>query len=606
MEIPSIHIDSGMSSPSMGSSPEPFAWFGPKRRNSKPAPVYKNILIKNDDKEKSKDWKKVVSFDSIPLVLNSEDIHNFDYTSDCEDDDIGSPKFDESFSRGRSRSPYRSTSPHRSPSPYGSNLSSNVLDGILHGNGYPTVPMINIDSYLNTKQHTNFNKFIKENGKRSIVVYITGRRHSWVSLDFVIKKVLKDGDELIIVSRIPEDYKDLTIPHDDSYYKHKFHYSSKGIKNRHAETNQKIMDKQVFFKKIINELIKYVEYLVPDKLIIKITIDFYLSSSAFKVIDQCIDIYQPSLICISSKPNLRFSRTTTWKTSRISDRLINKFDIPILITPSLTMNEFEIKVFNLEREEVNLDKLYSVNPSFTSLTQKRELSPLRSTRSTRSARSSVISSDTESDSDVSSTTSSVRELTKTFTTYRNSLQEFFNKEEDVHLDLYHDRMNEIIKITKKMDKTFQNYSKNDYGDGAELVRSMTQLPKVAKTKSMLDDIDDDFAKNKKKVDKLKKQLNTTTTSTQSERRLTSPPGSRSIKFLDLNKPNLLKQSSANSGLSRFRTNVEDNYLKPVNSGEINKLSKSISLYNNSEVFSSTDSLDKKKKRRSSIFKFFKR
>ncbi|GMF62235.1 unnamed protein product [[Candida] boidinii] len=59
-----------------------------------------------------------------------------------------------------------------------------------------------------------------------------------------------------------------------------------------------------------------------------------------------IGLYLPGMIVTSAKPT-KASSTRSWLTSRITDRLVKNFPLPVVVVPAMNMNLFEEKLFDI-------------------------------------------------------------------------------------------------------------------------------------------------------------------------------------------------------------------------------------------------------------------
>ncbi|CCH44648.1 hypothetical protein BN7_4217 [Wickerhamomyces ciferrii] len=617
--IPTFQLDSGTHTPSTNSklhsnystrlnSPTRHQLLQEQMLSDKPA--YKQIKINlNKIPSKSPNVLKSVSFDTISkdyLNISDDDYDDDDDNSfdDIDYDDYEKQDDDDYFSRnnkrstsinerisrhdpnlsnylspgatttsgggggssrGNSRTRGRSPSPFRdsSPSSFTGFKSLNSIEGggnkiNYNSNGwrtdYPSRPSIDLDSFTLTYQSSKFNEFIKKNENyRSIIVYITGRRHSWVALDFAIDKCLKNGDHLVVVSRIP--------------YSNDFR-------------NYKTKD-QINFRKTAENLKKYLNFLINDDKIIKITIDLFQFNSTYTILNEIIKIYEPSTLVTSTKPNLKFKRNQTWKTARITDRLIKNFSLPIVVVPAFTMNDYEIEFFNRKINEQCIDenlnqlqnKLENVNmndDSINSIVSNDDDGDDDSDNISIDSNDSEIS-ENSGDSDLESNSSSFKDLTRTISNYQDVLENFINENEskEIKQDFFLKKLNKITDINHKISLKFMETSNNG-GEGAALVRSLTGLPELEKTKSMLDVLSDEQIK----IDNLKKSLNNnlshSTSPSGTPGNLTpnggnSTPGtstpSKTIKFSnDISNPKDLKLKSLEhlNSLRKYNTHTDQN------------------------------------------------
>lgn len=607
-------------------------------------PAYKQIKVETVEANQpdNASLQNSVSFDTVALDFDESGDDDDDYDYDCgfpdleEDDGVISQNHDprmnnylrpgrggesparNSCNRLRSPSPYRDLSPMR-PASFSSlsdieGTGKKKLPTFDH-NGwrtdYPTEPNVKHNSLATSFKHRDFDGYVsKKDNLRTLLVYITGRRHSWVALDYVIGKLLKDGDHIVILTRIPISYKhkfaSKIISKDESNTTSTTsfsHHLSNGKKNSRPNTSKSIKTDTSLFKTISDNIQKYVEFLIGDSKIVSFTIDIALYDSTSRLLKESVSIYDPCAIITSTKPNLKFQRKHTWNTSRITDRLVKNFEIPITVVPAFTLNQFELEFFEelvtKKRLTSNLSKIKEKLKAFDHTSSS--LPSLASTRDTNTNTSSVLNSRNESitgltnqetndinttggededfksdDSSIlsteseSSTSSSIKDLTRTISNYKDILDKFIEdtEREPVTENTFLSKLNKVTDTSHKMSVKFLETS-NAGGDGAALVRSLTGLPELSKQKSMLDVLEPTKT-DEKALGNIKKSLHFNGTSSSSKNSKipfsghTSNLGTpKTIKFSnDISTPDKLKTRSQNrtnddvNGLRKFKSHVE--------------------------------------------------
>ncbi|OWB60735.1 catalytic activity protein [[Candida] boidinii] len=338
--------------------------------------------LNNNNTDSSKKFKTRVSFDTVNVEYCA---YPPEYSSSkCDDpDSIRSTRSDRilkprelsptsllaaqaSSGRGRSPSPFRDQSPSsRSLSPSDRGLSPvqsssgstrNSIVNDAKRRGYPTTPIITHESCTLNKTHQEFyslyNNTSKKRAKlpgRSVLVYISGRRHTWVAIDWCVNRLLEDGDSLIVIASINPD--------DDPVIREFSRGSIFGTNN----TKESIAKSQDQFKSLITDemirsspeyakivsenIMKYILAITNPNKIIKVTIELGVGDTK-DVLKDMIGLYLPGMIVTSAKPT-KASSTRSWLTSRITDRLVKNFPLPVVVVPAMNMNLFEEKLFDI-------------------------------------------------------------------------------------------------------------------------------------------------------------------------------------------------------------------------------------------------------------------
>lgn len=630
-------------------------------------PAYKQIQIdynslsgsknNDDDENHSLKLKNSVSFDTVALDIAGgagEDFGFFmndDEDDDDEDRDIPPISHDPELSTylqpgrngpgsssNRLRSP--SPSPFRDLSPMRSNSFSSLqnIEGTssrqsprLDQNGfrtdYPSVPSVDFNSLAKSFQHPDYYEYVKKTeNERTLLVYISGRRHTWVALDYVISRLLRNGDHIVIVARVPSSFK--------RQFANKNSLRSRG--NNDVDSIDEVHDHSRpsssgknrihprLFRDVEENIRKYVEFLIDDRQIVKFTTDIALFDRTSILLKKCVELYEPCTIITSTKPNLRFQRKHTWNTSKISDKLVKLFQIPITVVPAFTLNEFEISFFdqliaekkltsNLDRiknklktfdfssssipsvpstreQEINNSNLlYSRNGSVADLNNSSKINgtPELNNNNNKEEEEDDDESDLSStfSDDEDSETSSVKNLTRSISNYKDILDKYIEdtEREPITKTTFLDKLNKVTDINHKISIKFSETSASD-GDGAALVRSLTGLPELTQKKSMLDVLEP-AKTNGEALHKLKTSLYSN--GTHSPRHNGTP---KTIKFSnDISSPDKLKSKTKLNvedvnGLRKFKSHVEhsnrneetDRSLSPSISQPQQALSKSLS------------------------------
>lgn len=558
----------------------------------KTKPGYKTVQLDVENIPRRPNVKQAVSFDTVALefLRNKNDEHyddeGYDFNHIHDYDDYDEYEADDDDYNDRARSPARS--PIRSPSPrtrsFGGSSANISVDNLsseprFNKEGwridYPTVSCVNYDSLTTVYEHLQYKEFIKENGERNIILYITGRRHTWVSIDYFISKLLQDGDHLILITRIPECFRNeisiLSNNNSETTSSLLDDYHTSSYKNRNKINPE-------LFRNISNNIKKYLQCLISIKkndIKFKITIDLTLGSSTVSILRNSLEIYSPHLIMTSTKPNFRFQRSHTWKTSRMTDRLVKNFPLPIIVVPSFTLNEFEVEFFNelnknLQNHELiktaqDVKELHDLDNKLSPLKRlnieeveqtKDHIEDTKEIKNVNENDSKIKEEDLSDESSIasdessepSSTSSSFKELTRTISSFHDAISKYVETIDNSKItkDSFLNKMNKISDLTYQVDLKFEENSTGG-GEGAALMRSLTGLPMLEKRKSMLDVFDSENGSTMK-MNNLKNQLSSKTISksSNSNNDLLSP-ASRKIKFSkDSSEPNKLKTKFTNS------------------------------------------------------------
>lgn len=248
---------------------------------------------------------------------------------------------------------------------------------------------------FNTLYHNLHNRNRKKDDKlpvyprRVILVYISGRRHTWVALDWVLKKLLVNGDHLVVVcSLFPEALdkignKDFSTTSVDSRTNR---FSTNRVSSRSRSrlalrgspspmTREDDRGDSRFYdgygsyldiRKKARSIMRYILAVSDSDLVVKITIDLSIGGTKDVLKDSYI-LYTPTLVVCAAKPRKDSAPMSSWKGSRLTDRVVKNFTIPVIIVPALNMEKFEKQLF----EELSLKLFSKSDPKVPSTTGAR-------------------------------------------------------------------------------------------------------------------------------------------------------------------------------------------------------------------------------------------
>jgi len=341
--------------------------FNVRKKGAKPL---KSALAKPGEHGTASNFRKLVSFDTVNLGFSDE---GSDDTSISSNDFGGDDLLDNEFgfhTDSHKRTNWRSPSPlNRDPSPLSNDLStrsridrtSNLLSPQSRSQSkgkslsrtrnsidstfrkYPTIPIITHDAVTLTKKHKYFDKLYSGQMKpktpvmpnRNIICYVSGRRHTWVAIDWCCNQFLEDGDTLVIIASIRPNWK--------RSLRRRLSSSSIFSTNHGLISEPNIKQSPEYTKVVTENLMKYVMAVLDPNKIIKITIELGVGNTK-DVLKDMYSLYMPSIVITSAKPTAAPS-TKSWLTSRISDRLVKNFPVPVVIVPAQNMDLFQTKLF---------------------------------------------------------------------------------------------------------------------------------------------------------------------------------------------------------------------------------------------------------------------
>ncbi|KAK6460206.1 hypothetical protein DFJ63DRAFT_320970 [Scheffersomyces coipomensis] len=233
---------------------------------------------------------------------------------------------------------------------------------------YPTSPILTHRGCTLSKKHKHFEKLYKNAlissstkqklkpvlPHRSILIYLSGRKHTWVALDWILNNFLENGDSIIICCSINSSSILHHKKRKNSFYSPHGFLPPTTPKSRFLHRNKPEM-----VPVICQNLMDYIETILNPNKIIKITIEFLVGPTKL-VLKEMYKLYEPNLVCTGTKPNLRISAPLrSWNSSKLTDRLVKNFPLPVIVVPAVNMNKFE---YNLENKfKSSLERVKSAN-----------------------------------------------------------------------------------------------------------------------------------------------------------------------------------------------------------------------------------------------------
>lgn len=502
------------------------------------------------DRTRMSSYEQRVSFDTINIEYNEDD-SAFEFLDDemylldpgnrarrlsTEGDFRG---------RGRDRDLFGTRSPSSSPTRILSPLRGVDMTLLFSLNQipYPLKPIITRKGCTITKMHKDFENLYLGNllGKgqwpvlpgRVILVYVSGRIHTWVSIDWILRSFIQHGDTVVIVSSLPHS---LSAPSTKlSKYSSPAKYPPKTERMRMRQRSH-----PEYIKQVALNVMKYALSVVNPGIIIKIIVEI-AEGKTKDVLKDMYKLYEPNVVSTGSKNNTRNSAPLkSWNSSRLSDRLVKNFPLPVIVVPALNMSHFEKKLSASILEKANVAvfeekmnpklpthllhteetvdssfKLSNTNHSVTSLSSRSSGSPAITPGkmpiayfSNNAINDALYSSDDESFSDESVTSdvsansesslesaTSFNEIANLYEEYQHEVQNNLNNLASANVD--ENYFSNFIKLISDLSLRFcedlRSVNPSFKGQGAKLARVITGSNTFGavpyKTKSLLPPIE---------------------------------------------------------------------------------------------------------------------
>lgn len=182
-----------------------------------------------------------------------------------------------------------------------------------------------IEKIYESYEQDNSNKEERElpESLRGIMIYISGRRHTWDSINWVLKNFLIDGDQLVIISQLP-------IFDDD-------------------DDDDEIIESEFIKKKaesLSNYIFNAIELLGKENLKISISIEFIKDKNVGDLVKNSIHLYNPGFFLISSLISNRLTIKFDNGHVKLPYYLMKNMNISTIVIPDLLINKELISLEN--------------------------------------------------------------------------------------------------------------------------------------------------------------------------------------------------------------------------------------------------------------------
>lgn len=346
---------------------------------------------------------------------------------------------------------------------------------------------------------------------RTILCHISGRRHTWVALDWVLRKVAKDTDYIVIVANLPKFSGATGHSHSHS---HRSGPSAKGAHSYRRSLSvgpdtgaNEVMHKNAVewtygyneydVENKIRDIFEYIRVILPPKLAVKITVEIVLGKTK-KVMLDAVNCYTPDICVEGTLKWERIDNLIVWKSRFLKDVLCTKFSIPVMVVPAKRLFDFEI---DMEKEfppkddnnnnnnnedviDINANKIRPPPLNLETLEKTKSEPPTFNSIDSLTSNNSNIGNDINNEYDGLSYQNddlTVREkLSLARQTHRNRMmKQLRSVESDDKLDYTEKKvgvLDSIIKQTLEFSEELQNITEEDFkGDNREELHNLKNV-----------------------------------------------------------------------------------------------------------------------------------
>lgn len=302
-------------------------------------------------------YKKQVAFDDVNILYDDDEIPD-------PDDDYGWEIYKRNHGNLRPASTYIRG---RQPSSIGERISSPIvsptrrnayeeLDSselaelkrlekqVIH---YPTTPITTRRFCSITQRHKLYEPLYNLKllpmtpvlPHRTILVYISARQHTWVALDWMLSKFIENGDKIIVCATLDPDV--LEYERNRAARRGQLSLSRSPSRGPDPLERFKLRNEPDNVSKIAANLMDYILEVINPDVITRVTVEL-VAGRTKEVLKDMYRLYEPNIVCTGTKPNKAFGAPLrSWHSSKLTDRLVKNFPLPVIVVPAVNMCDFE-------------------------------------------------------------------------------------------------------------------------------------------------------------------------------------------------------------------------------------------------------------------------
>ncbi|KAI5961666.1 hypothetical protein KGF57_001600 [Candida theae] len=300
-------------------------------------------------------YKKQVAFDDVNISFDDDDIPDpdDDYGWEIYKRKHGNVRPGSTYIRGRQ--PYSIGERINSPSPTRNvyeELDSSELAELRRleklNVKYPTTPITTRRFCSLTQRHKLYwplynlelLPLVPILPHRTILVYISARQHTWVALDWIMNKFIVNGDKIIVCATLDPDVLEAERKKVTRRSQLALSRSpSRGRTDPLERFEQRNEPDNITH--IAKNLMDYIFQVINPDVIARVTIEL-VAGRTKEVLKDMYRLYEPNIVCTGTKPNKAFGAPLrSWRSSKLTDRLVKNFPLPVIVVPAVNMCDFE-------------------------------------------------------------------------------------------------------------------------------------------------------------------------------------------------------------------------------------------------------------------------
>lgn len=210
---------------------------------------------------------------------------------------------------------------------------------------YPTTPISTLRCCSISRRHRLYQQLYK--GKlypllpvlphRTILVFISARVHTWVALDWALNKLIENGDRIIVCATL----NSTILEEEERRRKRQLSRSQSRSSYVDPYERYKLRSRPENIANIAQNIMDYCMQVINPEKIAKIRVEL-VAGTTKNVLRDMYKLYEPNLVCTGTKPNLSVGAPLrSWTSSKLTDRLVKNFPLPVIVVPAVNMCDFE-------------------------------------------------------------------------------------------------------------------------------------------------------------------------------------------------------------------------------------------------------------------------
>ncbi|AAS52452.2 AEL233Cp [Eremothecium gossypii ATCC 10895] len=225
------------------------------------------------------------------------------------------------------------------------------------------LPMINDEGVAyNSNQRANMKRIARvvrtpvgfPVSPRIVLCHVSGRKHTWAAVDWVLQNFIADSDHLVVVANLPRlmsrfGYMSRSVSRSRSRSRSRSVRRTTGLNSTSSfgsdvsESMTKNKDEEWCngytvgsIETILDHLIEYITFIIPEKLAIKVTVEVMIGKTR-QVLIEALNLHCPDLLVASTTKYKENDGLLDHRSKRLTTVLANYYPLPVFVVPAKRM-----------------------------------------------------------------------------------------------------------------------------------------------------------------------------------------------------------------------------------------------------------------------------